>query len=795
LLVLVAMGSRCDYPEYVRGHWAGVAREVQVAGHLAYVAGDGLRVIDASDPAQPVEIGHLDALGEMLKVALVGSRAYVLDRIGASAGPTALRIVDVSDPTDPGELGSLEFPGVGRDLEVIGDLAYVMVDVDYQQTPALPAGLRAIDVSDPAAPFEVGNFLNYWGASGGDVVLPFGFGVSAAQPALVIAILADPTQIVEVGNLPGFGAHDVAVSEGFAYGAAGWDGFALAIADVSNVIRPFDTGARAVPGTARDVELDTPFAYLALTNAFAVADVLDPLAPLEIGRIPVTGAVDVAVEGDLAFVAAGSGGLHVLGFDLEAPACSDGLDNDGDGRTDADDSNCEGPDHASEHPDCRDGFDNDGDGLVDHPEDPDCRSPDDLSEIPDCADGLDNDGDGLVDLADPSCADAEDPAEDPDCIDGLDNDGDGLVDHPEDPECVVPGDNTEHPTAAVSHGDLLVVTDAGLLRFDPATNDYGVVLDGRYLGDVVTSSSGEIFVSDLTAGQIVSIDAATGEETPVADVSPGSGRAAGMTMASDGSLWVADFVNLLRVEPATGDVTQISLPEIIPFFDVAEIAGALYVVSDSGGGPVDVFRVDPDTGGSEVFAAGVGPPDSIHVWGEGLALTAQGGDLLVAVGSEVYRLTPPDPTPVFIASTGSSTEFLDIAMAEDGTLHSLEGECYCGRGGCWCSGSDAFGSAAAWRAEVFEPAACSDGLDNDGDGLIDFDGGQSIWGDCTGEPGGCPPEVSDLGNDGIPNPDPQCAGRPWYDRESVSSPSCGLGVELALLLPALFWLRRRRGSG
>ena len=78
-------------------------------------------------------------------------------------------------------------------------------------------------------------------------------------------------------------------------------------------------------------------------------------------------------------------------------------------------------------------------------------------------------------------------------------------------------------------------------------------------------------------------------------------------------------------------------------------------------------------------------------------------------------------------------------------------------------------------ALLAEPA-CSDGIDNDGDGLIDWDGG-AAW------------------NDGTPitDPDPQCAGKPGKNREKKSSSyPCGLGIELALLLPALMWMRRRR---
>ena len=68
-----------------------------------------------------------------------------------------------------------------------------------------------------------------------------------------------------------------------------------------------------------------------------------------------------------------------------------------------------------------------------------------------------------------------------------------------------------------------------------------------------------------------------------------------------------------------------------------------------------------------------------------------------------------------------------------------------------------------------EDPICQDGDDNDGDGNIDFDGGLSALVHLAGDP------------------DPQCIyGWQMYEE------ACGLGAELALLLPALMWLSRRR---
>jgi hypothetical protein len=77
-------------------------RDVAFAGGLVYVADgtSGLRILDVSNPAIPVEVGALDLpTGASQGVAVVGSRAYLAD---STAG---LRIVDVTTPSAPSLLG------------------------------------------------------------------------------------------------------------------------------------------------------------------------------------------------------------------------------------------------------------------------------------------------------------------------------------------------------------------------------------------------------------------------------------------------------------------------------------------------------------------------------------------------------------------------------------------------------------------------------------------------------------------------------------------------------------------
>jgi glucose/arabinose dehydrogenase len=70
--------------------------------------------------------------------------------------------------------------------------------------------------------------------------------------------------------------------------------------------------------------------------------------------------------------------------------------------------------------------------------------------LPACSDGIDNDGDGLIDYPqDPGCRNAMSDKENPQCQDGIDNDGDGKIDWPADLDCQAPwGDSEATPTGS-----------------------------------------------------------------------------------------------------------------------------------------------------------------------------------------------------------------------------------------------------------------------------------------------------------------------------------------------------------
>ena len=111
-------------------------------------------------------------------------------------------------------------------------------------------------------------------------------------------------------------------------------------------------------------------------------------------------------------------------WQLGTPACSDGIDNDGDGTADyPDDPGCASSVDESENNAsvaCDNRKDDDGDGLIDFPRDPGCLSSSYSLENPQCQDGVNNDGavgtdfDGGESVLGPGNGDPNGP--DPQCV-------------------------------------------------------------------------------------------------------------------------------------------------------------------------------------------------------------------------------------------------------------------------------------------------------------------------------------------------------------------------------------------
>jgi len=103
------------------GQIGGTCQAVAVQGRYAYIGlGPRLAVVDISNPAQPALVGQSAMLPDVvLDVAVSGTLVYVADRDGG------LRVIDASDPAHPRELGYYDTPGHADNVAASGTLAYV----------------------------------------------------------------------------------------------------------------------------------------------------------------------------------------------------------------------------------------------------------------------------------------------------------------------------------------------------------------------------------------------------------------------------------------------------------------------------------------------------------------------------------------------------------------------------------------------------------------------------------------------------------------------------------------------
>ena len=127
------------------GQIGGTCQAVAVQGRYAYIGlGPRLAVVDISNPARPALVGQSTILPDGVSdVVVSGRRAY------AAAVDAGLRVLDISDPAHPHEVGAYDTPQSAWGVAISGTLAYVAASV---------AGLRVVDVSDPAHPRELGYY-------------------------------------------------------------------------------------------------------------------------------------------------------------------------------------------------------------------------------------------------------------------------------------------------------------------------------------------------------------------------------------------------------------------------------------------------------------------------------------------------------------------------------------------------------------------------------------------------------------------------------------------------------------
>ncbi len=331
------------------------------------------------------------------------------------------------------------------------------------------------------------------------------------------------------------------------------------------------------------------------------------------------------------------------------------------------------------HDTCKDGVDNDGDGFIDA-DDPACaagvgsESPDPVTTQ--CDDGVNNDDDGLIDFpADPGCASTDDDDEFnpgvPACSDGVDNDSDGLIDFPADPGCFLAAENDEADDCP--GGEHCPACANGVDDDGDGLIDYGIDA-GNDPGCDRAADDDEFNASADACGS-----------TPVLTL-PADGVASGSFTAGQGSSKL--------VSPDCGGTG----PEVVYGVNVTQRT-ALVVTTDVAATTADTviyMRTDCRDGDTEVAC-------------NDDADTGFASSLVVVVNPGVYYI-------VVDAHDGTIDGDFELHVEEripqGDPCDPTAPQC---APGLVCRLAD--GSATM---ESCEPPECSDGIDDDGDGAIDF---------------------------------------------------------------------------
>ncbi len=318
-------------------------QNIFVRGGYAYVAdgGDGIKIIDISDPANLVQVSAFQT-SNARDITVRGDYAYVAD------GSKGLKILDIYDPWKPIQIGSCKTSDA-QSIVLKGDYAFVadgrkglkVIDISRSKHPArvgyydtfdaqaialkgnyifiadADEGLKIIDISRPQHPSQVGIFDTF---NARDLALYEDYILIAdGDKGLKVIDVADPERPILVASYYTYHAEGVDVSGNFAYVADGEEG--VKVIDISDPAHPSQFDALET-GKAVGISVRGHYAYVADSTGFKVIHILIQGRSFQVASSDTGGkAYGISVSKDYAYVSAHLEGLKVI--DISTPAAVD----------------------------------------------------------------------------------------------------------------------------------------------------------------------------------------------------------------------------------------------------------------------------------------------------------------------------------------------------------------------------------------------------------------------------------------------------------------------------------------
>jgi uncharacterized repeat protein (TIGR02543 family) len=254
----------------------GIA-DIEISGNYAYVAGDGLRIIDITYPTHPIEVGF-NASPKMARGLVVfGDYAYVTDHFNQG-----LRVFNISDPSSPIDVNFIPSPGRTRGIAHSGNFLYLAVGRWLGEGDL---GIRIMNITDPANPWQESFYPMSTGTGWPEV----------SGNYLLLPTNGEGLHILDISNAPNL--TQAAVYEGL--GQSGWvkvvgdyayitdyDRNAVVILNISNLSNIYEVGVHHFEDQNSINSMDVLGNYCFANgwyHSLKILNMSDPQNPYEIG--------------------------------------------------------------------------------------------------------------------------------------------------------------------------------------------------------------------------------------------------------------------------------------------------------------------------------------------------------------------------------------------------------------------------------------------------------------------------------------------------------------------------------
>ncbi|MDD4667592.1 MAG: T9SS type A sorting domain-containing protein [Candidatus Cloacimonetes bacterium] len=233
---------------------------------LAYVSEyQSLKVVDVSDPLQPVLVAEIAIPAQILKFDVAEPYLY------AFFSDDTMQVIDITEPANPQTVYSDQAPMLPSYITLAGNLMFISGGSDGYGN----SSIQIIDVSDPSNPMIRYTYNTSNLATGITVDGNIAY-IAARYAGMLIWDISNPNQPNQLGVFnPGRAIMDVSIQGSTACLANELNG--ILMVDISNPANPLEIGTCDTPGFAYHVALQGTLAYVCGNAGLQIVNVSDPL--------------------------------------------------------------------------------------------------------------------------------------------------------------------------------------------------------------------------------------------------------------------------------------------------------------------------------------------------------------------------------------------------------------------------------------------------------------------------------------------------------------------------------------